>query len=229
MIEPDLEIETGIEVGLGPSGILPGLRSLFQKAVGAHQLRTVQLGLDDNPKTTESKTVHPPDGLHLIRTLGLHEDTPALAPFLGKQAVRRGIKVWDEGDIVDVDNFDAQGGPLPHMPDGSISKKSVWRMQLPHRNDFESSSTGFDKEFQDSDVTAYNMFEDADTHGTAVPPGHLEHQTEAHDVTPASQGSRFHFMARIIIMDRSLWIPPGLLIIYMHIEPSLIVGFRATH
>jgi len=34
--------------------------------------------------------------------LGLHEDTPALAPFLGKEPIRRGIRVYEQDEQVDI-------------------------------------------------------------------------------------------------------------------------------
>ena len=68
-------VQDGIEVGVGT--ILPGLRTFFEMAVGPSRRESAGesmpfLGTD-----------YPTCG-HLTKTLGLHEDTPALAPFLGK-------------------------------------------------------------------------------------------------------------------------------------------------
>ena len=94
----DLDPEAGVEVGLGPSGILPGLRSIFQMAVQK-----------------------PEDAEDLNQSLGIHEDTPALAPYLGKTVTKRAIKVWDEQ--VDVDECD---------------HRLAWRVPFSHRNFVES-------------------------------------------------------------------------------------------
>lgn len=61
------------------SKLLPGVRGIFQRAVG---------GLD--PSSTAL----------MFDTLGVHAESPALAQFLGKQRSRRQIKVYEpEGDI----------------------------------------------------------------------------------------------------------------------------------
>ncbi|KAJ2918431.1 hypothetical protein MD484_g1920, partial [Candolleomyces efflorescens] len=107
--EPDLDINSGLEVGSGPSGIRPGLQTIFERAVGVPSAVL--------ESSTSRETVHDDESQHhsqpsipsLIRTLGIHEETPALAPFLGKEAHRREIKVYDED--VHIIAFNSPSGP----------------------------------------------------------------------------------------------------------------------
>ncbi|KAG6900813.1 hypothetical protein C0993_000132 [Termitomyces sp. T159_Od127] len=144
VVDPDLDVEMGIEVGLGPNGILPGIRSLFQMAVGVHQASELMLGGDVKTVDTGSRPESNSQSLNLTKTLGLHEDTPALAPFLGKQAIRRSIKILgDENDLVDIEGFDDDGhsqnrAELSSVPEVASSHlRRPWRMHYVHRSDFE--------------------------------------------------------------------------------------------
>ncbi|KAF8633222.1 hypothetical protein AX15_001457 [Amanita polypyramis BW_CC] len=162
-----MDTTAGAEVGLGPAGILPGLRSIFQMAVG----------VQSNPSTAQS-----PDGTssQLTKLLGLHEDTPTLAPFLGKSPVRRGIKVYDEDDIVDVVSLEHQNTTghwrLPLYPRNAASQRV-------HRCEAEVVSDGR------KNVKPRLILDQ--------PPTSLN-----------TARSRFHFVTRIIVTDRSYWIPP---------------------
>ncbi|KAG6891379.1 hypothetical protein C0992_008090 [Termitomyces sp. T32_za158] len=144
VVDPDLDVETGIEVGLGPNGILPGIRSLFQMAVGVSQVSESMLCGDVETVVAGSRLESDFQSSNLTKTLGLHEDTPALAPFLGKEASRRSIKILGNGDdLVDIEGFDDDG----YSPNGAqvssvpkvVSNHSHrhWRMHYIHRNDFE--------------------------------------------------------------------------------------------
>jgi hypothetical protein len=93
------EVEGGVEVGLGPMGVLPGLRTIFQMAVGAHE------NLQGESIIIASNSQSPSMAPHLTQTLGLHEDSTTLAPYLGKQALRREIRVWDEDKHVDIETL----------------------------------------------------------------------------------------------------------------------------
>jgi hypothetical protein len=59
----------------------------------------------------------------LNQSLGLHDESPALAPFLGKVPIRRQIKVADEDLEVDIQ------GVNDYM---SASRR--WKMPFAHRN-----------------------------------------------------------------------------------------------
>jgi hypothetical protein len=102
----DLDVENGTEVRLGPGGILPALQTIFKIAVGATQNKG-----EEDPNTTKNTTAPSNNegssqaSSHLIQTLGLHEDSPALAPFLGKQATRRQINVFDTTEELDLETL----------------------------------------------------------------------------------------------------------------------------
>ena len=221
-----IDASAGIEVGLGPAGILPGLRSLFQRAVGAHPANGPFFGSDNVAGCQETTS-----GSHLARTLGLHKDTPALAPFLGKEATRRGIKEWDNDSVVDVDGFeggDSQSSPRNTTNDrerGSVSGRESkrWRMPYMHRNDFEPTTAYSHVVIAASAVVPGDKQAISNhvysSHGEMPPIDTRNEETTAleleADLTPAPGtnlpplGTRFHFGARIVITDHSLWIPPG--------------------
>lgn len=224
--DPGIDVDAGIEVGLGPVGILPGLRSLFQRAVGAH---TANGSFSEAGNTAEIQPPQEPtSGLHLARTLGLHKDTPALAPFLGKQAIRRGIKEWDDGGVVDIDGFEEDNSWTTNGRErNSIkgSKPKRWRMPYMHRNDAESSI--MDSHIVDAGDQFHSAIVQGDKQKTSnnihSSPGethvidrNIEEEriskvgpTDAAIVPGIRLGTRFHFVARIVITDCSLWIPLG--------------------
>ncbi|KAF9456756.1 hypothetical protein BDZ94DRAFT_1274872 [Collybia nuda] len=203
IVDPDLDLEAGTEVGLGPSGILPGLRSLFQLAVGAHRSQGPEASMSG--KATGDILHHDFDiGSHLTRTLGIHRDTAALAPFLGKQALRRGIRIWDTGDeILDI----ATARPDSDIFSIHLSKKK-WRMPFTHRSSVASSANSMDVEPTDSRRLLVPNVEfctrnegltpmDLDPEGIELPSG----------TNPSTSGSRFHFTVRVVLTDRSFWVP----------------------
>ena len=165
VIEPDIDTSAGVEVGLGPTGILPGLRSIFQMAVGP-QSAGEMLNLD----------ALQPD--HITKMLGLHEDTPALAPFLGKNPIRRGIKVYGQDDIADVD-----GLQFSHQ------------RRLPLRPRNARHILEWEQELQVNSVSDRQPV--------------VSHSSTSTTTFLDSTRSRFHFNTRIVVTDRSLWIPPG--------------------
>ncbi|KAG6821306.1 hypothetical protein H0H93_000167 [Arthromyces matolae] len=199
VVDPDLDVEMGIEVGLGPNGILPGVRSLFQMAVGAHQTpeslspHGVATGEPELPVESHSQDSN------LNKTLGFHEDTPALAPFLGKQATRRGIKVWNEDETVDIESFGDSssyvGVKIDDAPSSS-SSSHLWKMSFMHRNNFKPEETASND--LDPNQASVQLFEK--TLIEATDPS----SRSGRNIT----GSRFHFRARISVVDRSLFIPP---------------------
>ncbi|KAL1677794.1 hypothetical protein EV122DRAFT_290801 [Schizophyllum commune] len=152
------DFSRGIQVGNGSGGgMLPGLRTLFQMAVGElEEQRAAEV------KRTES--------VLLTRTLGLHGDSPALAPFLGRQVKKREIKTVNEDADVDIDGVDEDMRRL--------------RVRVPRQG------RGTAPEAAQEEATASNS--------TVVDSG----SSVAH-----GEGSRFHISSRIVIADRSLWIP----------------------
>jgi hypothetical protein len=110
-------IENGSELRQGG---LPSLRRLFEIAVGSTGT-SLEIASTNGTSTAQpnicqedshvSERVSPQasaslptlSSTHLSRTLGHHADSPALAPFLGRAAKRRGIVVHDENIPVDID------------------------------------------------------------------------------------------------------------------------------
>ncbi|KAJ7578526.1 hypothetical protein C8J56DRAFT_1059991 [Mycena floridula] len=142
-----LDLETGVEVGGSP---LPGVPTLFQRAV-----ENLNSQLDGSN--------------HLSRTLGLHSESAALAPFLGKAPTRREIRVLEQENVDILGLGDERSAARPH-----------WRMPYAHRN-------------TPKDILTQTTFERA-ARDPAGPSG-------------AVTGTRFHFAARVIITDRSKFIP----------------------
>lgn len=83
--ERDVLVAAGVEVSVVH---LPSLQGMFQRAVGLG----LEKGVEDFPDVS---TV-------LSQTLGLHRDTPTLAPFLGKKVRKKVIHVYDEEQSVDI-------------------------------------------------------------------------------------------------------------------------------
>ncbi|KAG1732396.1 uncharacterized protein EDB91DRAFT_1251752 [Suillus paluster] len=175
--------EEGVEVPWG--GSVVGLQRLFERAVG------VNLPAPLLPEERQGAAI--PSTL-LSRTLGLHADSPALAPFLGRTPKRRCIHAYEEDTEVDILIIDT----APLRPSPSLdSREGVerreegghpWRMAYPHRNRARPELDLI------VDVPA---FVDNDTENTAAP------------AIPGSTTSRFHITARVHITDRSLYVSPG--------------------
>ncbi|KAG5636404.1 hypothetical protein H0H81_008178 [Sphagnurus paluster] len=213
VLDSDIDVEAGIEVGLGPSGILPGLRSLFQMAVGAHQESITEAECNRNEDKTGLKQELSITS-HLTRTLGLHEDTPALAPFLGKQTIQRGIRVWgDLDEVVDIDGFcDKSTQPVNDQARRVIRQAGdkpqdlprSWRMQLTHRNNFNLDANYLN----DPELTMTTEASPTTTSDPVMTSLHEVPTLIPEPVPFVTMKSRFYFSARVIIVDRSLWIPP---------------------
>ncbi|KAK2463497.1 hypothetical protein APHAL10511_004583 [Amanita phalloides] len=179
VLEPNLDMGAGAEVGLGPAGILPGLRSIFQMAVGP------QMNLSSTYSLDGAKFQQPN---HLTKLLGLHEDTPALAPFLGKSPLRRGIKVDEPDDIIDINSFEYPGA------------RSRWRSPLSSRNTQGTQDWVHDPH---EDVTLVRATKEDDMKYLPA----IDHRSTRIN-TFLNSTSRFHFNTRIIVTDRSHWILP---------------------
>ena len=230
--DPNIETSDGIEVGLGPVGILPGLRSLFRRAVGVHSIHGP--GVDSVKEHPECQLPQIPNpGSHLARTLGLHKDTPALAPFLGKHATRRGIKEWDADGVVDIDGFEDDNAQNTHDKNNDWERDPIkgpkskrWRMPYMRRNDVEPTTInccmdgGGDNPpsavvcGDDQISSIIHAGPEKGSTGTASQEVGILNLVST-DATLASGvgwptlGTRFHFVARIVITDHSLWIPIG--------------------
>ena len=207
-MDNDLDVDMGIEVAVGPTGILPGLRTIFQNAVGATPpIEPESQPEPDNATTPAETTKKPTAANHLIQTLGLHEDTPDLAPFLGKEAIRREIKVWDEDCDVDLEgnNFARDTPP-----------KRLWKMPFAPRNFLQTTATLTEEE------------ESKDDQGGDYLPMNIDSDNKiTENVQKMGQQvilnqSRFHFIARIIISDHSTWIPLGLFF-WFSVYPSFLM------
>ena len=179
-VDPDFNVQDGIEVGVGT--ILPGLRTLFEMAVGPSRRESASesipfLGTD-----------YPTCG-HLTKTLGLHEDTPALAPFLGKEPIRRGIRVYEQDEQVDIctpiQNTAVRTvrAGVRFMKRGEVSRNE--KMEV-------TAETGTDVWKEGS-----NQFN-----------GISEDVRSQRALDAAT--TRFHFATRIIVTDRSLSIDSGM-------------------
>ncbi|KAF7795617.1 hypothetical protein EIP86_006782 [Pleurotus ostreatoroseus] len=190
-------VTSGIEV----AGIsLPGLRRLFELAVGgglglipAHiptQVNTesqaspeaeeVATPVEEGPKTVIEPTEEP--ALHVMRTLGHHVDSPALAPFLGRAPKSRHIKTYEEEKKIDIFGFD-----------GSVSKPS-WRKPYAHRNNARSSLDQVVEVPQPLTSVPRVGGKTSDQPTSTAGPSH-------------APKSRFRVAARFSVSDISLWIP----------------------
>jgi hypothetical protein len=116
--------------------------------------------------------------------LGHHKDSPALAPFLGRAAKRRRINVSEDVGSVDVTNNKSE-------PSGLLCRP-VWRMPFAHRNAAKP-------ELDDIPDLSYRL------DPSSVLSGPLFKED-----TAGAAHSRFHIIARVVISDRSLWLPRGM-------------------
>jgi len=189
--EKDRVEEEGTEVPWG--GNVVGLQRLFERAVGVNL--SASLVSEEGQGAAGAATI--PSTL-LSRTLGLHADSPALAPFLGRTPKRRCIHAYEEDTDVDILSIDT----APHRPSPSLeSREGVtrrtdvrgghpWRMAFPHRNRARPEL--------DLVVDAPALVNEV-ADNTAAP------------AIPGSTTSRFHITARVHITDRSLFISPSML------------------
>lgn len=191
----ETEVEGGVEVGLGPTGVLPGLRTIFQMAVGAQENLQRESIIASN---SQSPFMAP----HLTQTLGLHEDSATLAPYLGKQALRREIRVWDEDKHVDIETLTQPDVQLDQKP------KYRWKMPFTQRNSVTSELESYMELFGDGSQTSPRS--KMSTEPQPIPEISPKPTIPKFDSQklPSNQ-SRFYFGTRIIITDRSLWISPG--------------------
>ncbi|KDQ50500.1 hypothetical protein JAAARDRAFT_51235 [Jaapia argillacea MUCL 33604] len=217
--ERDWVVGNGTEVG-GVS--LPSLRRLFELAVGGggeeglipiptaiHEPGNLASGAekvtistateDVGVKKEEEKETN--ESVYLTRTLGHHKDTPALAPFLGRQTKRRCINVHDQDLEVDITGDDGDFNIV------ATDRKPAWRMSYGQRNVArpeldvvaEAPKPLVSRELStELHPTPRNSPLNQST-GTAPPQPSI--------INTAT--SRFHIVARVSIKDQSLWLPSG--------------------
>ena len=192
--ERDWVLQNGTEItGVG----IPSLRRLFEIAVGKKTSLFPTLkpepSSNQDPltiKREEGATMGVPETevTHLSRTLGVHEETPAIAAVLGRRAARRQIRVFDEDEPVDI-----EGGGAP----GS----SRWKMSFSHRNlarpELEVELDLASDTWSKPSPVIGNTRGGGEYHGEVVPDAGRFGST------------RFHITCRIVITDRSRWLLPG--------------------
>lgn len=165
---------------------LPGVRTLFQRAVAEGRVAK-PLKVEHGDMEVDQQPISVAN--HLSLTLGLHEDTPALAQFLGKEAKRREIKSKDEDEHVDV--LLLENGATPAIP------RNAWRMPF----------------FQRGVQSTMEQIPEADFAMTLEDLPESKPLLENSTVTRMPQSllpeSRFHIVSRIVVGDKSFFIPPG--------------------
>jgi hypothetical protein len=82
------------------------------------------------------------------------------------------------------------------IDDSEVTSKPSWRMSFPHRN----------KARPELDVVAVTP--------STPPRPEAEFKAQLADVPNNTSSTRFHIIARVVISDRSLWIPPGIVVIF---------------
>jgi len=142
----DLDVTNGTEVGIGPTGILPGLRNIFQMAVGTRNTENERaLVLPRGNSCTIAKAAALPATASLNETLGLHDETAALAVFLGKEPVRRQIKVSEDNEV----DIEGMTSASPH----EVSASKRWRMPFAQRHVNGLSHSGYKAQNNDNPMS----------------------------------------------------------------------------
>jgi hypothetical protein len=162
---------------------LPSLRRLFEIAVEDNVIDTADPGKEDSLALKAVFSAKEKAASHITKTLGHHKDTPALAPFLGRVPIRRCIHIHGGNEPVDIDD----SGDLTVRPPG------LWRMLYAHRNAAKPEPDA---------VSDWNSPQQPRA-SVGLPS-----QQNSADVVMTT-GTRFHIVARVVISDRSLWLPPG--------------------
>jgi hypothetical protein len=140
----------------------------------------------------------------LSQTLGIHADTPALAPFLRTSQRKRCINVHDENAIVDIGAQD-----LPSTANASNPALHPWRKIHQQRSRTDSSPETDDiialsYELDASSLADADGLEAKDDKQQQVGTGKLV------DTSTSNTRSRFHVTARLGISDWSMRIADGM-------------------
>jgi hypothetical protein len=194
----------GTEIAAGPEVSRPSLQRLFARAVGEKPRPSpTPSAVLANTTSSEISTVknepqdeEMPSHEHssLVQLMTENSATPrhsqhssALAKLLGKELRRRDIKTVDEVGAIDI-GYDVENHTTHVTP--------RWRMRYSVRSGAAVSSPEDTRSaVDDTDIPDATLL---DTRS----PRHISPTLE-------STESRFHITARIVITDKSRWIPPG--------------------
>ena len=194
---------------------LPGLRRLCEMAVGGGDISilpptTVKVSKPEPESVPDivqgsGGNAGPPEeapwpsitpSTEVARTLGVHEDSPALAQLLGRTPKKRCINAYNEDDLVDIFSVDDRLAQKPNH--------TSWRMSYAPRSKVESwieESVDHSTEATPTPVSGSPLEENR-------PPKPNDPPTIPSS-TNYGAGSRFHIAARICVEDRSMYIPQG--------------------
>jgi hypothetical protein len=189
------------------SGVsLPSLGRLFKTAVGAElpghsfvATPTIPEIITNAESTNKAEKQVPPSentlvATHLTKTLGLHKDSPALAPFLGRTAKPRVIHCYGADNLVDILT----------VPLTKRHNEKRWTMSFSKRS---APKQEFDMVLpppaNGADLSESNVF------NRPAPIKSEEGDASRHQ----GGSSRFHIVSRIHVVDKSIWIPPGKLLV----------------
>ena len=189
-----------LQNGTGITGVgIPSLRRLFEIAVGkktslfpspkpepSSDQDSFTIKREEDPLGGDPDT----EGTHLSRTLGVHKETPALAALLGRRPARRQIRVFNEDELVDIENCD-----------GSSGSSRRWKMTYSHRNLARPELE------VDLDLTSDILSKPSPLIGNTESGG--EYRCEAVPDAGRFVSTRFHITCRVMITDRSRWLLPG--------------------
>ena len=206
----DWVLQNGTEItGVG----IPSLRRLFEIAVGKKTsffpAPKSEPSSDQDTFTVtreEDAIVGDPEteGTHLSKTLGVHEETPALAAILGRRAARRQIRVFNEDEPVDIEG------------DNNILRSNRrWKMSYSHRN-LARPELEVDPDLM-SDTWQKLLSPIGNTGGGVDSP------FEVVPDTGILGSTRFHITCRITVTDRSRWLSPSK---SRHTSPEPLVSWH---
>ena len=194
--EREWVLQNGTEItGVG----IPSLRRLFEIAVG----KKTSLFPTPQPEPSSDQDAFPighnegaivggpeAEGTHLSRTLGVHQETPALAAVLGRQVARRQIRAFNEDEPVDIENNDDPPG-----------QNRRWKMKFSHRNVARP-------ELEVNLDVASMIRPEVSPSNCAIADGGNNRSKVVPDIGML-ESTRFHITCRIMVIDRSRWLSPG--------------------
>lgn len=202
--EIDVILQDGLEVA---STSLPSVRGLFERALGVptpHSQRSLSSPAKEQhlphllpdvllaSQTKVSFTATTGEARQVLSILGHHEDTPTLAPFLGRAPRPRRIKAHQEESTVDVNPDDT-----PQL----ATKCRRWYMPFNGRSGIapapmtDTASDPRPPSFEHDERVGEVV---------ALPDSPLKRSFEHDSHPPSLINSRFHFTARVVIVDHSL-------------------------
>ena len=209
--ERDWVLQNGTEI----TGVrIPSLRRLFEIAVGK---KTSLFPTPKREPSSDQETLSIErkedtimrgsgnEGTHLSKTLGVHQETPALAVILGKQVVRRQIRVFNEDDPVDIEKKDDRP-----------RSNSRWKMKYSQRN---TARPELEVNLDLTPAILSNSPPSSPLIGN-VGGGRNNRALVVPDIGILGS-TRFHITCRIVVTDRSRWLSPGK---FSHLSPELLIS-----